>query len=513
MEILLATHLGQLLKIFSFKENAWRFVIFYILLNSVVWWGVFCFARHSLDTSDMIENYAWGVHWQWGNNKHPPLFGWIVAAWFSIFPVADEWYYLLNEVNLACAFILLAAALRCILPVEKVLIVIVLTTMVAQFGPDSGFKYNANTALLPFLAGFLWALLKALQSGRQRYFIAAGLFSGAALLCKYYAVIPLAAISIVLLYPARLQLKFIFKGSLILALTGAIIFLPHVMWCMRHGWPSLSYMHSAHPAQGLGDQLSAYLMMLYGGGLFSAVAIIVWVMSWRDMNVLHLIYAGKEARLGLGILVISIIFTIISSWVEGLSPVASWLIPALLFLGWALVDIVPHLRLNQIVMSGFFYLFVALVGGMTLSIKHHYYPARPFYEMQKQVVLDITDIYHRAYRQPFSYAVGTFPMPYAMAFYSPDHPTGTAGLDLQHSYWASAEGIQEENKVAICGGTRPEDKDRACEGEVRHLFGEPDKIIYLNYKVYDPRYKTVVGQSYEALFWVRHSLVRISKQI
>ena len=29
---------------------------------------------------DMLENHAWGIRWQWGNSKHPPLFGWLTDS-------------------------------------------------------------------------------------------------------------------------------------------------------------------------------------------------------------------------------------------------------------------------------------------------------------------------------------------------------------------------------------------------------------------------------------------------
>src|SRR5690606_1471898 len=68
-------------------------------------WTVYpTFTRINLDQyGDMLENYAWGIGWQWGYFKHPPFFTWTTAAWFEIFPNADWAYYLLSALNAGLA--------------------------------------------------------------------------------------------------------------------------------------------------------------------------------------------------------------------------------------------------------------------------------------------------------------------------------------------------------------------------------------------------------------------------
>jgi hypothetical protein len=77
----------------------------FILLNALVWWVLFSAGRSSLDTyGDMAEAYSWGISWQLGYDKHPPLSAWTAAAWFELFPTRDWAYYLLAMVNQAVAF-------------------------------------------------------------------------------------------------------------------------------------------------------------------------------------------------------------------------------------------------------------------------------------------------------------------------------------------------------------------------------------------------------------------------
>jgi 4-amino-4-deoxy-L-arabinose transferase-like glycosyltransferase len=483
-----------------------RATLLYILAYCLVWWGIFTFSRHYLDGADMVENYAWGMEWQWGTNKHPPLFGWITAAWFRLFPVSDGAYYLLNQVNLAVALGLMALAMKRLLSREKILVAIVLTTLASHFGPDSGFKYNANTALLPFVAGFVWSLLHALEQARTRWFILAGVFAAAALLTKYYALVLFAAIGLAVLITLRPPLMPLLKGTLIAGATALLLVTPHIEWSIQHGWPSLHYMHAAHETPGETGGLRAYVVALVGAVGFSALALLAWGGSLVRLPRVRTVTASRPPRLGLGILVLSVALTVLASFVQQVSPVSSWLIPALLFLGWALVDLTPT-RFDSAALArrvyglGLVYLLVAVVAAALWERQYRAYPARPAWALPQSIAEDVTHLYRDAYGQPIEYAAGTFPLPYILSFYSSDHPHGLYGSDLAGSPWIDGHALKSGNKVAVCGTLsfgKPDDS--ACSA-AQSLLGPPDQTRQLVYPVYDPKTKQRVLQRYTVLMW------------
>ena len=489
-----------------------RPTLLYILAFCLVWWGIFALSRHYLDGADMVENYAWGMEWQWGTNKHPPLFGWITAAWFRLFPASDGAYYLLSQVNLAIALGLLALAMKRVLTWDKVLIAIVLTTLVTHFGPDSGFKYNANTALLPFVAGFVWSLLHAIERGRARWFILAGAFAGAALLTKYYALVLFAAIGLAVLITLRPPLTLLLKGAAIAGATALLLVTPHIVWSIRHGWPSLHYMHEAHEAMDEVGGFKAYFIALVGALGFSAVALLAWGGSLVRLPTGPDKHAPRPPRLGLGILVLSVAMTVLASLVQGITPVSSWLIPALLFLGWALVDLTPTrcdsgILARRIYWFGLAYLVVAAVAAALWERQYRAYPARPAYALPQSIAEDVTRLYRNAYAQPIAYAAGTFPLPYILSFYSSDHPHGLygfdlGGLDLAQSPWIDVRALKAGNKVAVCGTLSfGKADDLACPAAARALFGIPDQTRQLVYPVYDPKTRRLAQQRYTVLMW------------
>jgi 4-amino-4-deoxy-L-arabinose transferase-like glycosyltransferase len=492
-----------------------RSTLLYIVAFCLVWWSIFAATRHYLDGADMVENYAWGMEWQWGNNKHPPLFGWITAAWFRLLPVGDDAYYLLNQINLAVALGLLALAMKRLLGWDKVLVAVALTTLGTHFGPDSGFKYNANTALLPFVAGFVWSLLHALERGRTRWFILAGAFAAAALLTKYYALVLFAAIGLAILITLRPSPVLLLKGAAITGATALVLVSPHIAWSFQHGWPSLRYMHAAHEAVDAMGGVKAHAIALVGALGFSGVALLAWGGSLVRLPAGPADQAPRPPRLGLNILGLSVALTVLAALVQRITPVSSWLIPALLFLGWALVDLTPArfdsgILARRIHRIGLAYLLVAVAAAVIWESRYRAYPAPPAYALPQRLAEDATRLYRDAYAQPVEYAAGTFPLPYILSFYSPDHPHGLygfdlAGIDLAESPWIDAGALKAGNRLAVCGTLRfAEADDLACPAAARALFGAPDRTRHLIYSVYDPKTRRLGLQRYTVLMWKPH---------
>jgi hypothetical protein len=389
---------------------------------------------------------------------------------------------------------------------DKVLAAIVLTSLGSHFGPDSGYKYNANTAQLPFIAGFIWSMLHATESRRPLWFIAAGVFGAAALLTKYYVLVLFLSIGLGLLINLRPPLAGFLKGLALTAATALVFVSPHVFWSIRHGWPSLHYMHAAHETTGQMSGFMAYVIALVGAFLFSGIALLAWAGS---LYRLRKAASGGERgpRLGLSILAFSAVLTFVAAWVQDIDPVSSWLIPALLFLGWALIDLTPrniHLLtfVRRVASAGMVYLVVVLIVAVVWEARYRTYPAPPYYALSRVLAADVTRYYRNTYGQPIQFVAGAFPLPYDLAFYSPDHPHALYRLDLAQSPWIDAHALKAGNKVVICGADRFDTAgDPACLAAAQGLFGKPDQVKRLVYQVYDPKVNRLGHQVFEVLSW------------
>jgi len=107
--------------------------VFLIIFNALYLWAFFTFYRIYLDSPDMVESYAWGMSWALGNNKHPPLYSWITALWFQLFPTRNWAYYLLGEINLLIALVFLMLCMRKKLDANKSALMLKALVTYAQF--------------------------------------------------------------------------------------------------------------------------------------------------------------------------------------------------------------------------------------------------------------------------------------------------------------------------------------------------------------------------------------------
>lgn len=488
-----------------------RWTLAYLLLFGLAWWAVFTFTRHAIDHADMVENYVWGMEWQWGNNKHPPLFGWITAAWFALLPTRDWAYYLLEEANLVLAFWWLALAMRRCMPWDRVLVGVVLTSLVTLFGADSGYKYNANTAQLPFIAGFAWSLLHGLQGRRLRWFALAGAFAGAALLSKYSALLLLVAVALPAVLALRPPLRTLVAGGAVAAAVAGALFLPHVLWSIRHGWPSLHYMHSVHQASSAADIALAHLTVLVSALLYCGLALLVWALARFQLPAAASAppsIASPAPRLGGRILLAALVLTLGGALLERVTPVPPWLIPVLLFTGWALAERVPDdrdsgLMARRVLIAGLAWLVLAALAAGVLEARYRRYPAPPSYVLAQPMAEQVQQLYRQAYGAPIEYAAGSFPLPYFLAFYGSDHPHALYRFDLGQSTWIDPEALHAGNKVALCGSLRyfTQPPKPACAARATALFGPPDQTRTLQWRVYDPGSRRQGLQTVEVLMW------------
>ncbi|MEP6969195.1 MAG: glycosyltransferase family 39 protein, partial [Betaproteobacteria bacterium] len=481
----------------------------YILVFCLAWWVIYLLGRHSLDGRDMVEAFAWGQEWQWGTNKHPPMSGWMAAAWFALLPTTEAMYYLLNQVNLALALWLLALAMRCFMGWDQVLLAIVLTSLGTHFGPDQGFKFNANSALLPFVAGFTWSLLRGLSSARWRWFVLAGVFAGGALLTKYFALVLIAAIGIGITAVLRPKAMLLCQVAGVVAATAMVLCVPHVVWSIRHGWPTLHYMHESHPATRTASDLMAYAITAGDYVHFSALAILVWAGSlWRARSTpLPTPRRLPGLGLGLAILALCLCLTLLAAWIQRLVPISPWLIPAFLFVGWALVDLTPAGIDSRIVarrasVAGMIYLVLSGAAAAHLGQQYRMQPTGTPDALAPLLARDVTELYRQAYGQDIGYVAGSFPLPYNIAFYAPGHPHALAGLDPAQSPWIDPQAMAGGNRVVVCGTlTFVPAQDPECDTSARQLFGAPDQTRQLVYPVHDPLSGRPAQQVYTLLMW------------
>lgn len=212
-----------------------------LALHAVVWALAAWLSRGNLDPSgDMAENYVWGIEWQAGYAKHPPLFAWVTAAWFSVMPRADGAYFLLSALNAGVGLLGVAALARRFVAAETAAIA-ALALAVSPLYTSLAIKFNANAMLLSV---WPWAALHFVafaQSGRLRHAAACGGLVALALLGKYFsAVLGLAFVLALVAVPAwRSRLRG--AGPWVALAACVLLLAPHIMWLVDQQFATLRY--------------------------------------------------------------------------------------------------------------------------------------------------------------------------------------------------------------------------------------------------------------------------------
>lgn len=196
---------------------------------------------------DMVENHAWGIRWQWGNSKHPPLFGWLTAAWFELWPRTELSYRALAALNIGVTlFVMLLIARRFLTPYQQSV-----AMLVALVVPPLGFQaftYNANSAMLPFWSATVLFYLRVIERGRWLDAVALGLCAAAAMLSKYFAAVLLLALVLHALSFRQTRAIVFSPLTLVVVAAFAALIGPHLVWLISNAFSPIVF-----AARGQGD--------------------------------------------------------------------------------------------------------------------------------------------------------------------------------------------------------------------------------------------------------------------
>ncbi|CAM2139330.1 membrane protein of unknown function [Pararobbsia alpina] len=212
-----------------------------IAVHAIVWTIAAWLSRGNLDLQgDMIENYAWGIEWQAGYAKHPPLFAWIVAAWFSVFPRTDIAYFALSATNIAIGLSGIVAIGSCFLS-RRFAVMAALAMAVSPLYSNLAIKFNANAVLLSVWPWTAYCFVRFAQTGSWRAALALGVTAGAAMLGKYFSIVLLLGLCLAMLArPAWRERFFTWRSAAALAACAAVL-MPHVAWLVHHDFMTFGY--------------------------------------------------------------------------------------------------------------------------------------------------------------------------------------------------------------------------------------------------------------------------------
>ena len=234
-------------------------------------------------------------YWTWSKENvlsfldHPPMIAWFIRFGTAIFGDTNFGVRFAGVLAMLVTQLLLADIVRRMTHDVRAVVLAVLMPEAALYYGLLMAKVSPDVALIPFAVAMLWALVRLHASGDARWWLAAGLFAGLALLSKFTAVMLVPAVLAFMLVPDWRRRWLVSPYPWLAALTAAVVSLPVLIWNAEHDWASFRFQFVRAVAihewslRTVGEFIGLQLGLV-GFGLLLVVLAGVGLMAWRGYH-------------------------------------------------------------------------------------------------------------------------------------------------------------------------------------------------------------------------------------
>jgi 4-amino-4-deoxy-L-arabinose transferase-like glycosyltransferase len=456
-----------------------------LLLNALVWTLAAWLSRGNLDVAaDMLENYAWGIEWQAGYSKHPPLFAWIAAAWFSVLPRTDLAYYFLSMLNAAVGLLGVAALARRFVDADRAAFAALVLAMSPLYS-NLAIKFNANSMLLsvwPWVAVFFVAFM---QDGRRRDAAACGALAALALLGKYFSVVLLLALTIAALALPAWRRRLLSMNTALGLLVGAAVLVPHVAWMIDHQFSPLRFA-AVRSGGGRLDALERLLHYTFAQAayLLPSLIFLLWSVPGTRRGQATRLIGASLARPGpqrelwwlalTPMFVVAAIAVVRGTAMASVWGMAQWFAVTPLWLAaLGRAGIAPRFAWLRRALPVYWALVLAISGvvGYAEAREGSEGAASPLAELAQRA----QGLWLQSTGKPLTWVAGPNAESMAIAFYAPGRTRWWSLGSPANSPWAPAAELRRSGSLLVC----PAD-DAACRSEAEKLVATPPTRLSLH---------------------------------
>jgi 4-amino-4-deoxy-L-arabinose transferase-like glycosyltransferase len=214
----------------------WLFAAAHLLL-----WTVIPLLIQPNPPLDAVEIVAWGHEWQFGYPKHPPLAPWLAEAARSLGGHHGLWpIYVLGQLCVVIAFWAVWRLGRELTTPPIALAAVLVLEATGRYTWMT-LELNHSLVVLPFFPLSALCLYCALTTGRLRWWLATGGALGLGMMAKYTIGLLALAMVVFLLSSREARRRAAGPGPYLALGVATLILLPHVVWVVANGFPTISY--------------------------------------------------------------------------------------------------------------------------------------------------------------------------------------------------------------------------------------------------------------------------------
>ena len=186
-------------------------------------------------------------YWTWSKENvlsfldHPPMIAWFIRFGTAIFGDTNFGVRFAGIFAMLVTQLLLADIVRRVTHDVRAVVLAVLMPEAALYYGLLMAKVSPDVVLIPFAVAMVWALIRLNESGDARWWLAAGVFAGLALLSKFTAVMLIPAVLAFMLVPDWRRRWLCSPYPWLAALMAVVLFLPVLIWNAGHDWASFRF--------------------------------------------------------------------------------------------------------------------------------------------------------------------------------------------------------------------------------------------------------------------------------
>jgi 4-amino-4-deoxy-L-arabinose transferase-like glycosyltransferase len=186
-------------------------------------------------------------YWTWSKENvlsfldHPPVIAWFIRFGTAIFGDTNFGVRFAGILAMLVTQLLLADIVRRVTHDVRAIVLAVLMPEAALYYGLLMAKVSPDIALIPFAVAMVWALIRLHESGDGRWWLAAGVFAGLALLSKFTAVMLIPAVAAFMLVPDWRRRWLSSPYPWAAALIAVVLFSPVLIWNAGHDWASFRF--------------------------------------------------------------------------------------------------------------------------------------------------------------------------------------------------------------------------------------------------------------------------------
>ena len=392
------------------KINIKKLFYIFITTHLILWTLVPSLTNDNLPL-DTIEHLAWGSNLDWGFEKHPPVVAFFLEIFYQIFGPQDWVYYLLSQIFVVTAFIVVFKFAQEIFKDKTLSLLSVLLLEGVYFYNFTTPEFNVNVCQLPFwtlCVYYSWKLFDKQEVSFKDCFLL-GVFAAIGFLSKYLFIYLLLAVDLLFFYVIVVKKYKKFNFKYLVSLEVFIVLLvPHLIWLVNNDYVTITYglartgldnssllNHIIYPLIFLGKQVGILIPLFIMS--FFLVKKFKFKISLKDKKLLFLIF--------INLVPIGLVF--LTSMIIGSKIRTMWMTPFYLFFGVLIIYLIQA-QINLKKLNGFISAFLILFIfspfayayiSITETDKRTDYPG-------KQMAIKIQYVWKQDHQEPINVVLG-----------------------------------------------------------------------------------------------------------